>query len=238
MDQLNAEGRRETQPDLYVWELPVRIWHWVNALAIVILAVTGFLIGNPPPSVGGEAVSHFYFGDIRFIHFAAAYIFAVGFLVRFLWIFFGNSYSRELFYLPLWRPSWWKGLKEQIRWYSLLEKDPPVTTGHNPLAQAAMFLFLGVGSFFMILTGFALYSADQGAGSISARLFGWVVPLFGQLQDVRTWHHLGMWAIIFFVAFHIYMSVRDDIMGGESMIGTMVNGWRVYRGSRKRPEVS
>ena len=34
----------------YVWKLPVRIWHWVNALCMVVLAVTGYFIGSPPPS--------------------------------------------------------------------------------------------------------------------------------------------------------------------------------------------
>ena len=35
---------------VYVWELPVRIWHWVMAVAMVVLAVTGYLIGSPPPT--------------------------------------------------------------------------------------------------------------------------------------------------------------------------------------------
>ena len=58
---------------VYVYEAPVRIWHWVNALAITVLAVTGYLIGSPPPSLPGEASEHFLMGYIRFAHFAAAY---------------------------------------------------------------------------------------------------------------------------------------------------------------------
>ena len=33
----------------------VRAWHWINALAIVVLAVTGYFIGSPLPSMPGEA---------------------------------------------------------------------------------------------------------------------------------------------------------------------------------------
>ena len=33
----------------YVFEAPVRIWHWLHALSIVVLAVTGYLIANPLP---------------------------------------------------------------------------------------------------------------------------------------------------------------------------------------------
>jgi hypothetical protein len=33
---------------VYVWELPVRFFHWANALCVFILGVTGYLIGSPP----------------------------------------------------------------------------------------------------------------------------------------------------------------------------------------------
>jgi len=32
------------QTAVYVYQTPVRIWHWVNALAITVLAITGYLI--------------------------------------------------------------------------------------------------------------------------------------------------------------------------------------------------
>ena len=32
---------------VYVWELPVRAYHWINAIALTTLIVTGFLIGHP-----------------------------------------------------------------------------------------------------------------------------------------------------------------------------------------------
>ena len=40
----------EKSPDfkrVYVWEMPVRIYHWLNALCVVILIITGFIIGSP-----------------------------------------------------------------------------------------------------------------------------------------------------------------------------------------------
>jgi Ni,Fe-hydrogenase I cytochrome b subunit len=33
--------------EVYVWEWPVRLFHWVNFLSIMVLAATGYLIGNP-----------------------------------------------------------------------------------------------------------------------------------------------------------------------------------------------
>jgi Ni/Fe-hydrogenase 1 B-type cytochrome subunit len=29
---------------VYVWEMPVRAYHWINAIALTLLCVTGFLI--------------------------------------------------------------------------------------------------------------------------------------------------------------------------------------------------
>ena len=65
---------------VYVYEAPVRLWHWVNALSITVLAITGYFIANPLPTLPGEASDHFVMGYMRFAHFAAAYIFTVGFL--------------------------------------------------------------------------------------------------------------------------------------------------------------
>ena len=50
--------QRRTSPcaaaTVYVYEAPVRLWHWVNALAIVVLIVTGYLIASPPAVVAGR----------------------------------------------------------------------------------------------------------------------------------------------------------------------------------------
>ena len=47
------------QTAVYVYEAPVRVWHWVNALSITLLAITGYLIANPLPTLSGEAFPHF-----------------------------------------------------------------------------------------------------------------------------------------------------------------------------------
>jgi Ni/Fe-hydrogenase 1 B-type cytochrome subunit len=202
------------------------------ALCMVVLAVTGYLIGSPLPSIGGEAYDHFMLGYIRFAHFAAAYIFAVAFVVRLLYVIIGTKFEREIFLVPLYmlRPSWWKGLFSQAAYYLFLTNKASPWQGHNPLAMAAMFFMYVLGTIFMIVTGFALYGEGAGMGSWQYQYFSsWVIPLFGQSQDVHTWHHLGMWYLLMFTAVHVYMVVREDIFSGETVISTMVNGWRVTK---------
>ena len=67
---------------VYVYDAGIRIWHWVTAICIVVLSITGYFIGSPPPSLGGEAYEHFLFGWIRFTHFAAGMILGVAFLLE------------------------------------------------------------------------------------------------------------------------------------------------------------
>ncbi len=214
---------------VYVFEAPVRIWHWVHALSIVVLAVTGYLIANPLPSIGGEASEHFLMGNLRLIHFIAGYVFTIGFAVRIYWAFVGNKYSREILYFPFWRGAWWRSVYEEIKYYLFLRGRTPRSLGHNPLAHVAMWLFNTVLGLFMIITGFALYSEGLGLGSWADTWFGWAIPLLGGSQSVRMWHILGMWLFIAFSIIHIYMAIRADIMRMQSSVSTMISGWRTYR---------
>jgi Ni/Fe-hydrogenase 1 B-type cytochrome subunit len=213
----------------YIYEAPVRLWHWINAASILVLAGTGLLIAHPLPSVMGEASHHFVMGDIRFAHFISAWLFGGGFLIRILWSFFGNKYSRELFHLPLKDGSWWRSLGFEVRWNLFLEKRARKYYGHNPMAQLVMFTFFLLGTLLMILTGGALYAEALGGGSWADHLFGWVTPLVGQPQDLRTLHHLGMWIILVFVVGHIYMAIREDIVGRQTSVSTMISGYRIFR---------
>jgi cytochrome b subunit of formate dehydrogenase len=43
---LDSSGIESTVEAVYVYEAPVRLWHWVNAGAITVLAITGYFIGS------------------------------------------------------------------------------------------------------------------------------------------------------------------------------------------------
>ncbi len=215
---------------VYVYEAPLRLWHWINALAIIILAVTGYFIGSPLPTMSGEASDHYVMGYVRFAHFSAGYIVGIGFLFRIYWAFAGNKHAREIFLHNIISATYWRGLVHEIRWYLFMEKEPEQFEGHNPLAIFVMHWLFVYGIIFMLVTGFALYGEGTGAGSWANSLFtSWVIPLFGQSMDVHTWHHFGMWLIILFVMIHIYVAVREDIMSRQSIISSMISGWRTMK---------
>ncbi len=219
-----------TQTSVFVYEWPVRLWHWLNALAITVLIFTGWFIASPLPSMDfAEATFQFVMGYMRFAHFAAGMILTVGFFGRIYWAMVGNQHAKQLFYVPVWRKSWWKEVLIELRWYAFLEKMPKKYVGHNPLAQIAMFMFMTVGLSFMILTGWALYSEGAGQGSLPDQAAGWVLTLFGNSQIVHSVHHLGMWFIVIFMIIHIYAAIREDIMSRQSMVSTMISGTRTFK---------
>ncbi|MBR2124551.1 MAG: Ni/Fe-hydrogenase, b-type cytochrome subunit [Acetobacter sp.] len=214
---------------VYVYEAPVRLWHWVSALCILVLCITGYLIASPLPSLSGSPSEHYQMGWIRYLHFAAAWIFAIAFLGRVIWAFMGNVYAREMFYIPFWRVSYWKGLIDTILVYAFIRSRGKKFVGHNPLAVTAIFFCFTLTSIFMIFTGFALYSEGTGMDSWEAKLFGWVIPLLGGHLSTHFLHHWGMWVIILFVMIHVYTVVLEDIASRQSLISAMTNGYRFFK---------
>lgn len=216
---------------VYVYEAPVRLWHWVSALCVVILAVTGYFIGSPLPSTSGEASEHFLMGYIRFTHFTAGYVFAIGYVARAYWAVVGNSNARQLFvFPPVTSKDWWAGMLQEFRWYLFLVKKPRKYVGHNPLALLFMFLAITLGGLFMIVTGFALYGEGAQEGHWAHAVFtSWVIPLLGQSQDVHTWHHMMAWGMVWFIMLHVYAAIREDIMSPQTMVSAIISGYRSFR---------
>lgn len=220
------------QPEnsVYVYEKPVRAWHGLNALFIVLLCITGLLIAIPPASPGGEASDHFQMGYIRFAHFSVGYLLAIGLLFRLYWAYAGNEHARQIFMPPLFSKPFWQGVGHEILWYGFMVKEPKKYIGHNPLAVLFMHFIFVWGMFFMIFTGLALYGEGLGQGHWQYDLFSsWLLPVFGNSLSLRSWHHLIMWLIICFVISHVYVAVREDKLSRQSLLSTMITGFRSFK---------
>ena len=215
---------------IYVWEAPVRVWHWAMAIAMAVMIVTGFLIGAPLTANIGEKRSTYDFGYVRLAHFVAGIVFTGLFVYRLYWAAVGNRYARMIFLPPLWSLKWWKGVFAQVAYYLFMKKTAPEYAGHNPLAQLAMFAMFVLGSFLIIITGLALYAQAWGWDTGWMTYFGWVFTLFGDAQAVRTVHHALMYVFILFSIAHIYMSFREDVMGGATTLSSMSTGLRMFKG--------
>jgi Ni/Fe-hydrogenase 1 B-type cytochrome subunit len=211
-----------------VWELPVRIFHWINVLCVLTLILSGFLIANPPALLSNaEATNLHSFGIVRFIHFTAAYIFFLNMILRMYWAFVGNRYANWRAFWPFTRKMWnniWHVLKIDI--LLLNEKKPDIkniSIGHNGLA-AVSYIALFFIALISVFTGFALY-ADTSSWWLP-KLFSWVTPLFGGDFMVRTIHHIAMWGFILFILIHVYLVFYHDWLEGRGEVSSMFGGYK------------
>jgi Ni/Fe-hydrogenase 1 B-type cytochrome subunit len=208
---------------VYVWEWPVRVTHWLIALSIVVLAVTGILIGTPtllPRAWGGRP---FVIGTIKTIHSYFAIVFTLSVLSRIVWMFLGNAYARWSNFIPVHRQRR-RGLLATLQFYLFLLRKPPGYVGHNPLAGMTYVLVFFL-YFTMIATGFALYSASAGVRS-PMRAFQFLIPLLGGLQAARWIHHVVMWLLLGFAVHHVYSSVLMSQVEANATVESIVSGYK------------
>src|ERR1700687_5950243 len=119
----------------YVWEVPVRVTHWVNVLAIITLAATGTFIGTAK-TLALEP-SQFIMGWIRFVHFTASYTFSVTFAARIYSMVAGNQHASWREFFPILTDEGHRNMMETFKYYSLIGKKAPHRVGHNALAGSA-----------------------------------------------------------------------------------------------------
>ncbi|MBS1795565.1 MAG: Ni/Fe-hydrogenase, b-type cytochrome subunit [Acidobacteria bacterium] len=212
---------------IYVWELPVRLYHWINALCILLLCISGYLIGNPQKIfAANEAYQQYWFGWVRFTHFAVAYVFVFNFIFRIYWGFVGNRYAKwDRFILYRWDQ--WKELWDTVLVDVLQARVyGRKIIGHNNLAGFSYFVLFHI-FLLQTITGFALYSSMSDA--FLPRLFTWIVPLLGGDAWVRQWHHLFMWFFIVFTVIHLYLVFYHDYFEGRGTTSSIIGGWKFER---------
>lgn len=209
---------------VYVWELPVRFYHWLNALCILVLAVTGFVIANPPAlNSASEASYSYWFGWTRFVHFATAYVFLFNFAFRIYWGFVGNQYANWKNFLPL-RRAQFREVGEVLRVDILQSRNTPVhAVGHNAMAYLTYFVMFLV-FLFQVASGFALYASMS--QSWFPQLFVWMHPIFGGDAGLRHWHHLATWFFLIFTVVHVYLVFYHDYVEGHGVLSSMAGGWK------------
>lgn len=209
---------------VYIWELPVRVYHWVNFACLLVLCATGYLIGEPVALHSAAEASHqYWFGTVRFLHFLFAYIFFFNFIFRIYWGFVGNRFANWKNFIPHTREQW-QEIIDVLRIDIVQVRQKPLhSLGHNMLAGFTYFAMF-VAFLFQVLSGFGMYSAMS--DSWFPQLFAWIVPLMGGDFAVRQWHHMMMWFFIVVSMIHVYLVFYHDYVEGRGTTSSMVGGWK------------
>jgi Ni/Fe-hydrogenase 1 B-type cytochrome subunit len=204
-----------------VWELPIRVIHWTIVAAILVLSVTGFLIGTPIVSGGHGAATGFLMGKIRAVHYVTGWVLLTAVLARIYWAFAGNRWARWNQLVPTTRRRF------ELMWYTFnyyifRRREPPPVAGHNPLAGLTYLVVYGLISF-QIVTGFALSRLARGRSGVIWFLTGWAFHVF-PIPVVRLIHHLTMWFLLGFMVHHVYSALLVDSEERSGLLSSIITG--------------
>ncbi len=203
-----------TTERIYITPTPVRIWHWLNALGIVTLCITGIQIRFPEyANIFGT-----YKAAIK-LHDVAGVTVSISFL---LWIFYYLFVARSL--VKLYVPN-----VEDIRrglftqaffyffYYFLGEKNPHSISPDNKFNAIQkmsylliMFLFLPL----VIISGLLIMNI--------APLRGWII-MIGGIKFLVDAHYLIACSFFAFLCVHIYMATLGHTP--FSHLRQMWTGW-------------
>jgi len=197
----------------YVWQLPVRLVHWVNASSIVVLFFTGLFLATP-------FSKSFGMGRMREFHMIFGFALMLGTVIRIYWFFAGNNYARSGFPM-FWKLSWYRAVLQQMIDYTKLDRGY-VHIGHNSLAGASYAALL-VLCIFQMVTGLALYG-ETNRGGFWDTLLGWTTPLLGGSYLVGLWHLMAAWFIVIIALFHVYIVLYDSQLYKDNLVRSMIFG--------------
>lgn len=185
----NAGSRRTIHP---LW---VRVTHWINAVAVVIMIMSGWQIYNASPlfaftfstriTLGGWLA-----GALNW-HFAAMWLFAVNGLVYVALGILTGRFRRKLF--PIWPREVLATIRDALT-LRLSHDDLSVYNGVQKL------LYLGViaAGFVVALSGLAMWKPVQ---------LQTLTAIFGGYDAARYVHFFAMAAIMGFLAIHVTLAL-------------------------------
>lgn len=204
-----------------------RIIHWIVFVAVSVLILTGYYIGNPTFFYGdGEAFDSYVMGYVRLTHYLAAMALTIATLLRIYLAFFSRFNRDWIEMIPT--PTRLRGAALVARSYFDF-RAPPFYLHIDPLDGLFFLLFLLL-SLIQIGSGFALYLHALPIGywwgdllRVVTRPIHWML---GSDQNIRFTHHINMWIMLAGVIAHVYMQVTKTIIWRDGHIASIFGGFK------------
>lgn len=215
--------------------LSTRLWHWLNAAAVIVLFMSGLNISN--------AHRYLYWGDygydpadawmkvVRFPgwatlpqyynlaaardwHILAAWPFALGLLFMWATMLANGHFRRDLATRASdWTPG---ALLASLRRRG--GTSPMSPRNYNPAQRILYGVMLGVVLPLLVFTGLAISPGLEPAAP-------WLVELLGGRQSARSLHFIAAWALAGFAVIHLALALVQ-----WRLIGAMISGGRRQEG--------
>jgi len=227
------------------WDLPVRIFHWVNFTAVIGLILFGLLMLYKK-ELGITSMEAKI--SLKTVHVIIGYVFVLNLGFRILWGFIGNRHARWRTILP------GRGFMQSLRDYraSITAGNPRQYIGHNPpgrLAVGALLLLMLV----MATTGLIRAGTDIYYPPFGSLVAGYVaapgtdpaslVPYdptgteAAKVERLKAFkgpfgliHLYTAYTLMFLIVVHIFAVVVTEVREGGSLISAMFTGNKVLSG--------
>lgn len=183
-------SRHQHQPVHPLW---MRVTHWLNALAVLVLVASGWRIYNAAPFFAftfpnGITLGGWLGGALQW-HFAAMWLLAANGLVYLAANVFSGRLARRFF------PVSPRGVAHDA-WAALHGRLSHADPRHYNQVQRLAYLFVMADTVLLVLSGLVLWKSVQ---------FGLLRDLLGGYESARRIHFVAMAALVGFVAVHLVM---------------------------------
>mgnify|MGYP002639999416 CR=1 FL=1 len=234
-----------------VWDLPTRLFHWINVLCVIAMICLGTII------LWGSALGLNSDGKllIKTIHVYVGYVFAINLIIRLMWAFMGNRFARWNSFLPFGR-----NYLKKLKGYLTAEKEGKTQfyLGHNPLGKLAVSAIL-LSLVIMATTGLVLAGTDIYFPPFGTIFQQWIaasgvnpadvvsgvkdnvdVAAYAEMRSFRkpfiSLHNWFFYVIIGLIFIHIGAVIFTEIKSGANLISAMFTGKKILTGEPEDKE--
>ena len=233
MANANEQAVMANPRRIFRHRLSTRLWHWVNAVTIIVMLMSGLMILNAHPHLywGQFGASHdvpwlslprfpgwatipsgYNLALARHWHFAFAWVMAFGLLGYLLWSLVNGHLKKDvaLSKAEVAPAHLWDDIKKHAK-FDFHSDD----ARYNPLQKitySLVFFILLPGA---IATGLCL---SPGFNAVAP----WLVDLLGGRASARSFHFLCAGGIAGFIVVHLALVV---LAGPINEIRSMITGW-------------
>ena len=197
---------------IYHYPLWIRIWHWINALACIVLIPTGLIM-----QYASQDFMLLSFETAVTVHNMAGMILVISYPV----FFFGNLFGKNGAYYKMNLRKIWRQMMQQIRYYIygvFKGEHPPFPINENrkfnPLQKFTYVVTMFILYPILMLTGLALLFPEVIVSQVGGYSGTFLTALL----------HTAMGFLVsLFIVIHIYFATMG--VTPKSNFRSMVNGW-------------
>ncbi|HCH70634.1 MAG TPA: cytochrome B [Colwellia sp.] len=222
---------------IFVWSPNIRLFHWINVIAITLLICIGLVIFNGKlfgVSTEGKIL-------LKTLHVSVGYVFAINLTFRIIIGFIGKSHERWSKVLPF-----NKGFSKEL--IDFKEDKIPAYKGHNPAGKLMVFVLLSLMLIQMIsglvIAGTDIYYPPFGGYfvesiAIDKQNIAAIKPYskvnvdeaaYKKMRDIRkpfiTAHVYAFYCLLFFIPLHIIGVIVAERREKTALVSAMITGYK------------